>query len=62
MTRLPRRAVMPGVDRFENPFAEVTLDDHVVTATSTAGRIWSFPRNALHRVRTTPDPAYPWPR
>ncbi|MGE7435621.1 MULTISPECIES: hypothetical protein [Kitasatospora] len=50
------------MDRFENPFAEVTLDDHVVTATSTAGRIWSFPRNALHRVRTTPDPAYPWPR
>lgn len=43
-----------------NPFAEVTLDATTVTATSTLGRIWSFPRNAPQHVKITEDPAYPW--
>lgn len=45
-----------------NPFAEVTLDETVVTAINTAGRIWTFPRNAPQQVEITEDPAYPWPR
>ncbi|WP_063351699.1 hypothetical protein [Streptomyces sp. MJM8645] len=44
-----------------NPFADVTLDDTTVTATSTLGRIWTFPRNAPQQVRITEDPAHPWP-
>lgn len=43
-----------------NPFAEVTLDATTVTATSTLGRIWAFPRNAPQHVKITEDPAYPW--
>jgi hypothetical protein len=42
-----------------NPFAEVTLDEATVTATSTAGRIWAFPRNAPQQVKITEDPAGP---
>ncbi|MFE9929650.1 hypothetical protein [Streptomyces sp. NPDC005533] len=45
-----------------NPFSAVTLDATSVTATSTAGRIWTFPREAPQRVEITEDPAYPWPR
>lgn len=43
-----------------NPFAEVTLDETTVTATSTLGRIWTFPRNAPHQVKITEDPNHPW--
>ena len=32
-----------------SPFATVALDEATVTATSTAGRIWTFPRNAPSR-------------
>lgn len=34
-----------------NPFAEVTLDATTVTAISTAGRVWTFPRNAPQQVK-----------
>ncbi|MGW7438204.1 hypothetical protein [Streptomyces sp. NPDC054849] len=44
-----------------NPFTEVTLDATTVTAVSTLGRIWSFPRNSPQQVKITVDPAYPWP-
>ncbi|MFI5753502.1 hypothetical protein ACIBBE_48935 [Streptomyces sp. NPDC051644] len=44
-----------------NPFAEVTLDGATVTATSTLGRIWTFPRSAPQQVKITEDPTYPWP-
>lgn len=43
-----------------NPFADVALDDTTVTATSTLGRIWTFPRDAPQQVRITEDPDYPW--
>ncbi|MDX3540196.1 hypothetical protein PV721_39025 [Streptomyces sp. MB09-01] len=43
-----------------NPFTEVTLDATTVTATSTLGRIWTFPRNTPQQVKITEDPAYPW--
>ncbi|MGW0808347.1 hypothetical protein [Nonomuraea sp. NPDC002799] len=45
-----------------NPFAEVILDATTVTATSTAGRVWAFPREAPQQVKITEDPAYAWPR
>ncbi|WP_370026807.1 hypothetical protein [Planotetraspora sp. GP83] len=45
-----------------NPFAEVALNETTVTAISTAGRTWAFPRNAPQQVRITEDPAYPWCR
>jgi hypothetical protein len=45
-----------------NPFAEVTLDEATVTATSTLGRVWAFPRESPHLVAITADPDYPWPR
>ncbi|MBB4951172.1 hypothetical protein F4556_006707 [Kitasatospora gansuensis] len=41
-----------------NPFSKVTLDATSVTATSTAGQIWTFPRNAPQQVRITDDPTY----
>jgi len=43
-----------------NPFAAVCLDDATVTATSTAGRIWAFPRSAPQQVTIAQDPAFPW--
>lgn len=46
-----------AVSSWSNPFHEVTLDDTAVTAVSTAGRIWTFPRNAPQKVRITDDPA-----
>lgn len=48
-----------AVSRWSNPFHEVTLDDSAVTAVSTAGRIWTFPRNEPGKVRITDDPAHP---
>ncbi|MDJ0343367.1 hypothetical protein QMK19_19610 [Streptomyces sp. H10-C2] len=51
-----------AVSQSSNPFCEVTLDEHTVTATSTAGRIWTFPRDAPQQVRITEDPDYPWLR
>ncbi|MFB7368972.1 hypothetical protein ACFC0D_03910 [Streptomyces sp. NPDC056222] len=45
---------------WSNPFSKVTLDETTVTAVSTAGRIWAFPRNAPQQVKITEDPAYPW--
>ncbi|WP_457032632.1 hypothetical protein [Kitasatospora sp. P5_F3] len=45
-----------------NPFTEVTLDATSVIATSSAGRIWTFPRDAPQQVKITEDPSYPWPR
>lgn len=46
-----------AVSEGSNPFSEVTLDEATVTATSTAGRIWTFPRNAPQQVKITEDPA-----
>jgi hypothetical protein len=46
-----------AVSEGSNPFSEVTLDEATVTATSTAGRIWTFPRNAPQQVNITEDPA-----
>ncbi|MFC5031861.1 hypothetical protein ACQFX6_02020 [Streptomyces sp. DSM 41987] len=45
-----------------NPFTEVTLDATTVTATSTLGRIWTFPRDNPQQVKITEDPACPWPK
>ncbi|MEU0397003.1 hypothetical protein ABZ208_30300 [Streptomyces sp. NPDC006208] len=39
-----------------NPFTEVTLDATTVTATSTLGRIWTFPRNTPQLVKITAVP------
>ncbi|AJT67551.1 hypothetical protein T261_5935 [Streptomyces lydicus] len=49
-----------AVSCYSNPFSEVTLDATAVTATSTAGRIWTFPRHAPQQVKITADPAHPW--
>jgi hypothetical protein len=38
-----------AVSEGSNPFSEVTLDEATVTATSTAGRIWTFPETLLSR-------------
>ncbi|MFD9500166.1 hypothetical protein [Streptomyces sp. NPDC060035] len=43
-----------------NPFTEVTLDATTVTATSTLGRIWTFPRSTPQQVKISEDPAYTW--
>jgi hypothetical protein len=43
-----------------NPFATAFLDEATVTATSTAGRIWTFPRNAPQQVTIAEDPAFRW--
>ncbi|MFF9352677.1 hypothetical protein [Streptomyces sp. NPDC014734] len=51
-----------AVSNWSNPFREVTLDDAEVTAVSTAGWIWTFPRDAPQKVRITEDPAYPGSR
>ncbi|MFH8587927.1 hypothetical protein ACH4GP_26580 [Streptomyces celluloflavus] len=48
-----------AVSAWSNPFHQVTLDGTAVTASSTSGRIWTFPRNAPQKVRITNDPAYP---
>ncbi|MGY4387515.1 hypothetical protein ACVWXB_000814 [Streptomyces sp. TE12347] len=45
---------------WSNPFSEVTLDETTVTAVSTAGRVWSFPRHAPQHVEITADPDHPW--
>ncbi|MEU7280609.1 hypothetical protein AB0A69_17750 [Streptomyces sp. NPDC045431] len=44
-----------------DPFTKVALDATSVIATSSAGRVWTFPRDAPQQVRITADPAYPWP-
>ncbi|MGW2846584.1 hypothetical protein [Streptomyces sp. NPDC001274] len=51
-----------AVSNWSDPFHAVTLDDTAVTAISTAGRIWTFPRDAPQEVRITDDPAYPGSR
>jgi hypothetical protein len=38
-----------AVSEGSNPFSEVTLDEATVTATSTAGRIRTFPETLLSR-------------
>lgn len=43
-----------------NPFTEVTLDATTVTATSTLGRIWTFPGHTPQKMKITEDPTYPW--
>ncbi|MFE7616131.1 hypothetical protein [Streptomyces sp. NPDC057496] len=48
-----------AVSSWSNPFHDVTLDDTAVTAVSTSGRIWTFPRDAPQRVRITEDPDGP---
>ncbi|MFI2213478.1 hypothetical protein [Streptomyces sp. NPDC020141] len=48
-----------AVSSWSNPFHHVALDETTVTATSTAGRIWTFPRDAPQKVSITDDPAYP---
>ncbi|MGC4945159.1 hypothetical protein ACLQ2N_02935 [Streptomyces sp. DT224] len=45
-----------AVSRWSDPFHEVTLDDTAVTAVSTAGRVWTFPRDAPQNVRITAGP------
>ncbi|MFB7918390.1 hypothetical protein [Streptomyces sp. NPDC056061] len=50
-----------AVSNWSNPFNDVTLDDTEVTAVSTAGRIWTFPRTEPQKVRITEDPAHPRP-
>ncbi|MFD9604242.1 hypothetical protein [Streptomyces sp. NPDC059970] len=49
-----------AVSCYSNPFTDVTLGATTVTATSTLGRIWTFPRDAPHQVKITADPDYPW--
>jgi hypothetical protein len=49
-----------AVSRWSNPFCEVTVNETTVTAVSTAGRVWAFPRNAPQRVVITEDLANPW--
>ncbi|MFD7874283.1 hypothetical protein ACFV5G_09195 [Streptomyces sp. NPDC059766] len=49
-----------AISNWSNPFSEVTLDETTVTAVSTAGRVWTFPRSAPQQVEITEDPAYPW--
>jgi hypothetical protein len=39
-----------AISQYANPFAHVELDDTTVTATSTAGYVWRFPRDAPHDV------------
>ncbi|MFB8087573.1 hypothetical protein [Streptomyces sp. NPDC055992] len=51
-----------AVSGWSNPFHAVTLDDTAVTAVSTAGRIWTFPRDAPQNVKITADPAHPGAR
>ncbi|MEU9623670.1 hypothetical protein ACIO8F_38680 [Streptomyces sp. NPDC087228] len=48
-----------AISNWSNPFCEVTLDETTVTAASTAGRIWAFPRNVPQNVKITEDPAHP---
>ncbi|WEV26420.1 hypothetical protein OYE22_15330 [Streptomyces sp. 71268] len=43
-----------------NPFVAVTLDDTTLTATSSLGRVWTFPRDEPQQVTITEDPDYPW--
>ncbi|WP_199041666.1 hypothetical protein [Glycomyces salinus] len=42
-----------------NPFSKVELNETTLTAASTAGYIWEFPRGAPQKVRITADPDYP---
>jgi hypothetical protein len=49
-----------AVSTGSSPFAAIFLDDATATATSTAGRIWAFPRSAPQQVTITRDPAFPW--
>ncbi|MFF9570857.1 hypothetical protein [Streptomyces sp. NPDC014685] len=48
-----------AVSSWSDPFRAVTLDDTAVTAVSTSGLIWTFPRDAPQRVRITEDPDGP---
>ncbi|MFG2972081.1 hypothetical protein ACGFYY_03610 [Streptomyces sp. NPDC048331] len=51
-----------AISNWSNPFSAVTVDETTVTAVSTAGRIWSFPRHAPQQVAITADPDHPWRR
>ncbi|WP_158821050.1 MULTISPECIES: hypothetical protein [unclassified Streptomyces] len=51
-----------AISNRSDPFSEVTLDETTVTAVSTAGRVWAFPRHAPQQVEITADPAHPWRR
>lgn len=42
-----------AVCRYSNPFSSVALDDTAVTATSTSGQVWRFPREAPEQVTIT---------
>lgn len=42
-----------------NPFSRVELDFHFLTAVSTAGYIWKFPRDTPQEVQITADPDRP---
>ncbi|ROQ59165.1 hypothetical protein EDD93_6551 [Streptomyces sp. 840.1] len=48
-----------AVSARSNPFHEVSLDRTALTARSTSGRVWAFPRHAPQKVRITDDPACP---
>ncbi|MFD4767455.1 hypothetical protein [Streptomyces niveus] len=63
LTRDDGRATLEwiAVSCSSNPFAEVSLTAATLTATSTLGRVWTFPRDSPQQVRITADPAYPWP-
>jgi hypothetical protein len=50
-----------AISSASNPFIKVALDDTVLTAVSTAGRVWTFPRHTPQHVSITADPDYPWP-
>jgi hypothetical protein len=42
-----------AISGHSNPFSEVVLNETTVTATSTTGRIWTFPRNQPQHVKIT---------
>ncbi|MDI2125852.1 hypothetical protein [Yinghuangia seranimata] len=44
-----------------NPFGRVVLDETSLTATSTSGWVWTFPRGNPREVVMTRDPDYPAP-
>ena len=44
-----------AISQYSNPFSHVDLDDTTLTAISTAGYIWRFPRETPHRVKIIRD-------
>ncbi|GGT05578.1 hypothetical protein GCM10010271_04670 [Streptomyces kurssanovii] len=44
-----------AISNSSDPFSKVTLDETTVTAVSTAGRVWAFPRSTPQQVEITED-------